>query len=79
MDAALEKVAKEVLNDVGQLEVSELVREGEVELAKLHLLFAIDSRYGRGLLTFDEAAELYKLLAVSPSVAAEFRQENYLE
>ncbi len=79
MDAALEKVAKEVLNEVGQLEVSELVREGEVELAKLHLLFAIDSCYGQDLLTFDEAAKLYKLLAVPPGVAAEFRQENYLE
>lgn len=79
MDAALEKVAKEVLNEVGQLEVSELVQEGEVEFAKLYLLFAVDSCYDQNFLTFDEAAELYKLLAVPPGVAAEFRQENYLE
>ncbi|HUY05260.1 MAG TPA: hypothetical protein VMV62_00890 [Candidatus Paceibacterota bacterium] len=79
MDAVLEKVAYEVLNEAGQLEVSELVREGEVEFAKLYLLFGIDSCYDRDLLSFDEAAELYKLLAVPPHIAAEFRQENYLE
>ena len=79
MDAALEKVAQGVLNEAGQLEVSELVREGEVEFAKPYLLFAVDSCYDQDLLTFDEAAELYKLLDIPPSTAAEFRQENYLE
>ncbi len=79
MDAAFEKVARKVLNEVGQLEVDELVREGEVELAKLYLLSAVDSSYDCNLLTFAEAAELYKLLDIPPGTAAEFRQENYLE
>ena len=79
MDAALERVAKEVLNEVEQIELSELLWEGDIEFAKFYLLVGIDSCYGQEILTFDEAAELYELLALPPDIAAEFRQENYLE
>lgn len=75
--SGIEKVAEKVLNEEGCFEIGELIREGKVELARINLLFIIDSCYDQGGVTFDEAAGLYQLLCVSPERASAFRQENY--
>lgn len=73
----IEEVAEKVLNEEGCFEIDELIREGNIERARISLLFIVDSCYDQGNVTFDEAADLYQLLHVSPERASAFRQENY--
>lgn len=77
--SGIKKVAKEVLNEEGCFEIDELIREGNIERARINLLFIVDSCYDQGGVTFAEAADLYQLLHVAPERAAAFRQENYTE
>lgn len=70
------RIAEVVMNQTGQFEVDELIREGKIEKVKGYLLVGIDSSWGQGDMTFDDAARLYNLLGLSPEYASMFRQKN---
>jgi len=69
------RVAGEVLNEEGQLDIDELLLQGKVQSAKEHLLFGIDACYGEGLISFETAAEFYRLVGLSKEGACRFRQK----
>lgn len=75
---ALEDIARKVLNEKGQLYFDELVQEDKIGSAQIHLLGAVDSCFERGNITFEEAAEYYKQIGVSPEQASQLRQNKAL-
>lgn len=74
--ANLDVIARDVLNEDGQSEIEELLREGKTERAKEFLLSAVDSYRERGVISFVKAAEFYNLLDLPLERVLKFPQKG---
>jgi hypothetical protein len=75
----IERVAEHLLGENAQLAFDEMLQEGDIEKAKIFLLGAVDGCFARGGITFETAADLYKMLDFPPERAAAFRQNLALK
>jgi hypothetical protein len=70
----IRKLASESLNEHGQESIDALLDEGKIDSAIEYLLGALDAYFERGVITFETAAEYYKILGVSSERASRLRQ-----
>ncbi len=74
----LQWVAGKVLSEKDATSIEDLLADGEIERAKEYLLGRADRLFEEKILNFDQAAELYALIGVSPERASELRQRRAL-
>ena len=71
-----QEIGDRLLNEEGQFELGEIIRENDIQRAKEYLFGAVDALFEYGSLSFEEAAKLYKQIGVSPERASELRQQR---
>ena len=69
-------IAEKVLNEEGQDDIDELLFWGDISAARDYLLAGIDLSYQNREIFFEEARDLYSLLAMPLEEVCKFRQEN---
>ncbi|MHB8860643.1 MAG: hypothetical protein ACYC48_02815 [Minisyncoccota bacterium] len=72
-------IANKISNEKGIASVEEYILGGNIEKAQEYLLGSTDRLFEEGRLNFDQAAELYKLIGVSPERMARLRHKQYLQ
>jgi hypothetical protein len=72
----LRAIAVEVLNAVGQADVEQLIMKDDLDTAAKYLLGGIDRRVQDNMVSFDRAAELYKLLDLDQDTVLRLRARH---
>lgn len=76
IEARLRFLGKKYLNLKTQDSLARALKDGEILVAKFIILRAIDRAWFQNELSFIEAAADYKILGLSPDIAAEARQRS---